>query len=125
MNNRELVCIECPLGCTLSVDIENCKVIKVSGNKCPKGQAYAVSEVENPMRILTATVCASGLALKMVPVRTDKPIPKDVIFKAMEIIQKTTLTRPVSAGEVIIGNILGLDANVIATRSAFKRTETP
>ena len=114
--NRLLTCIECPLGCSLSLDIENCKVIKVSGHKCPRGEPYGILEIENPTRILTTTILAKGLPLKMVPVRTDKPIPKNMIFKALEAIQKTTITKPVTVGEVIIENILGLGVNVIATR---------
>jgi len=114
--NKQLTCIECPMGCALSVDIENCRLIKVSGNKCPKGAAYALSEVENPVRILTATVFSRAGEIKMVPVRTDKPIPKSAILKVMEVIHTTTLSRQVNAGEVVIENVLGLGVNVVATR---------
>ncbi len=60
----------------MSVDIENCKAANIQGAKCPKGTAYAIAEAENPTRVLTSTVLSSGLSLKLVPVRTDKPIPK-------------------------------------------------
>lgn len=115
---KKMVCIECPKSCTLSVDIENCKVLKVTGAKCPKGVAYALSEVANPTRILTTTVIAAGLDLKLVPVRTDKPIPKNDIFRAMEAIGKMRIAKPVKAGEVIDGNFLGLGAKLLATRTA-------
>jgi len=104
----------------LSVDIENCRVIKVSGNKCPKGEGYAASEIENPLRILTSAVLSEDLLLKMIPVRTDKPIPKSRILDAMAEIKKLRVSRPLRVGEVIVNNFLGLGANLIATRDIKK-----
>ena len=117
---RNLTCIECPKSCALRVDIENCRVVKVSGEKCPKGKDYAVSEVENPRRVLTSTVvvaaqCAAT-TLKMLPVRTDKPIPKDRVLEAAGEIRKIRLERPVKMGEVIARNLLGLGVNLVAAR---------
>jgi len=115
---RQITCIECPAGCALSVEIENHKVVNVSGNKCPKGVPYAVSEVENPCRILTTTVLTEGLSLKAIPVRTDRPIPKAELFRAMEEISKIRITGPVSAGDIISGDLLGLGADLVATRDS-------
>lgn len=106
----------------MSVDIENCRVSNVSGNECPKGETYAIAEVENPMRVLTATVAAQGLPLKMIPVRTDKPIPKAKIAEAMAEIRKLKVTKPVCAGEVIVPDFLGLGVNLIATRNILQYT---
>jgi CxxC motif-containing protein len=114
--NKNLICIECPKGCELSVDIENCRVVNVTGNSCPKGKEYAASEIENPKRILTSAVLAQGLALKMIPVRTDSPIPKVKILEAMEEIKKVKINKPVSAGEVLVKDFLSLGVNLIATR---------
>lgn len=114
---RNLTCIECPQGCALSVDIENCRVVNVTGEKCPKGKDYAISEVENPRRILTSAVIGVGLSLKMIPVRTDKPIPKDRILEAAKEMRKITLDRPVKVEEIIVENFLGLGVNLIATRN--------
>jgi len=113
---KKITCIECPKGCVLGVDIENCRVIKVTGNECPKGEKYAVSEAENPMRILTAVVRAAGLELKMIPVRTDRPIPRSRIFEAMDEIKKLKVNGPLNTGDVIVKNFMGLDADLIATR---------
>lgn len=111
-----MVCIECPKSCALSVYIENCKAVKVQGAKCPRGVKYAASEAEHPTRILTATVAAEGLSLKLIPVRTDKPIPKDEIFRAMEEIKRLRLKSPVRAGETIKEDFLGLGVRLVATR---------
>lgn len=113
---KNLTCIECPKGCRLTVDVENSKVVKVSGNECPKGEGYAVFEIENPSRILTSTVSGQGLGLKMIPVRTDNPIPKSRVFDAMEEIKRIKVKRHLNAGDVIIKDLLNLGVNLIATR---------
>lgn len=115
---KKLTCIECPKSCSLSIDIENCRVIKVTGNECPKGKIYAGSEVENPLRILTSTVLTEGLDLKMLPVRTDRPIPKSRILDAMNEIKAMRINKHVNPGEVIAENFLSLGVNLIATRQA-------
>lgn len=115
---KKMICIECPKSCELSVDIENCKVISVKGAKCPKGIAYAAAELENPSRIFTATVASDGLSLKLVPVRTDKPIPKKDILKAAQEVRKMKLTKPVKVGDVIIRDFIVLGIKLLATRDA-------
>lgn len=114
---KKITCIECPKGCSLSIDIENCRVVKVSGNECPKGEKYAIQEIENPMRILTSTVLAEGLSLKMVPVRTDKPIPKSKIMEAMSEIKRIRLKSQIKAGSVIVENFLSPGVNLLVTRN--------
>ena len=113
---KKITCIECPKGCGLSVDIENCRVISVSGEKCPRGKEYAIIEVENPTRVLTSTVVALGLSVRMIPVRTDSSIPKAMLLKAMAEIKKIKITKPIRAGDVIARDLLHLGANLIATR---------
>ena len=113
---RKMTCIDCPLGCQLEVDEAGGRVIKVTGNKCEKGIAYATQEVENPMRILTSTVLTTGLGLKLVAVRTDKPIPKKQLLAAMAAVRQVRLDHPVKVGEVIIKDLLSLGADLVATR---------
>lgn len=115
---RHLTCIECPKGCGLSVDIENGKVASVKGAGCPKGVGYAIAELENPSRILTATVLAEGLGLKFVPVRTDRPIPKGELLRAAEALRKMKLVKPVKTGDIIEDDFLGLGVRLVATRTA-------
>ena len=115
---KRITCIECQKGCTLSIDIENCRVVKVSGNECPKGEVYAVSEIENPVRILTSAVLCRGLSLKMISVRTDKPIPKSRIFEAMKEIKRIRVNKPLSAGDIIVKRFMGSEVNLIVTREA-------
>jgi CxxC motif-containing protein len=116
---KKLTCIECPKGCTLSVDVENCRVVKINGNECPKGEKYAVSEIENPLRVLTSSVLTEGLFLKMAPVRTDKPIPKAKLTMAMDEVKKIRLKKSVKPGDVVKADLLGLGVSLIATRETF------
>lgn len=117
MAEKNIICIECPTGCALSVSVQNGKACDVEGAKCPKGEKYAVSEIENPLRTLTSTVSAEGLSLKMVPVRTDKPIPKAKIFEAMREIKKIKVKKPLRIGSIVKENLLGLGTNLVTTRS--------
>ena len=83
MEQRELTCINCPLGCQLTVTLENGAVAAVAGNGCPRGDRYARDEVCHPMRMLTSTVPVRGGALRRVSVKTAAPIPRERIFAAM------------------------------------------
>lgn len=116
---KNITCIECPKSCFLAVDIENYRVIKVSGNQCFKGEDYAVSEVESPARILTSTVLSEGLSLKMIPVRTNNPIPKDKILEAACEIRKIRIARAVRTGDIIVRNFLGLGVDLVVTRDCL------
>ena len=117
--SKNLTCIECPKSCNLIVDIENCRVVKVSGNQCKVGESYCLAEIENPMRVLTSTVLGEGLSLKMIPVRTDKPMPKAQLQEAVNEIKKIMVDKPVKVGDVIVSNFLGLGVNLIATRECL------
>ena len=44
METRELTCIRCPIGCHITVELDNGEVKSISGNSCPRGEEYAASE---------------------------------------------------------------------------------
>ncbi len=113
---RELTCIECPTGCAILVTVVDDKAVRVEGNGCRRGRDYAVAEVEHPERLLTTTVPARGLTLRMVPVRTSRPIPKDARVDVMSEIRKVRIFAPVKVGDVVLPNLLGLGVDVVATR---------
>jgi len=115
---RNLTCIECPTGCTITVVVENGKVLQLDGYGCRRGHDYAVAEVEHPERILTTTVLARGLSVRMLPVRTNRPIPRGLMAQAMDVIRMVTVTSPVHVGDAIVEDLLGLGIDVIATRTA-------
>ena len=116
---KDLVCIVCPVGCRLTIEEDQTaeRGYKIAGNKCKRGIAYGIEEMTHPTRMVPTTVKIEGAFLNRLPVRTDKPISKDLIFKAMDVINDYTASAPVKMGEVLIENILGTDVNIIATRS--------
>ena len=123
---KQMICIECPKGCSLTAASDECGKLVVSGNDCPKGESYAIQEVTNPVRILTSTVRTKGLSVPMLPVRTDKAIPKSRLFEAMEEIKVIKINKIVVAGEVIRENFLGIiGINLIASRSINEKFRVP
>jgi len=113
---RTITCIECPTGCKLIVEIIDDKVTRMEGNKCPKGEGYAASEIENPVRILTSTVLTKGLLLKLVPVRTDRPIQKAAMIEAAKRIRALRIDRPLARGSIVVQDFMHTGANLITTR---------
>ncbi len=115
-----LTCIVCPNGCELAIDYENqggITVNSVSGNLCPKGEAYARQELISPTRTIATSVLVSGGTLPLVSVRINRPIPKARIFDVMNEIRALSLSAPVKAGDVLIPDVLGLGSDVIATKT--------
>ncbi len=112
---RELTCIVCPIGCSLVAEIEDGKVVSVSGNTCPRGKAYAETECVAPMRTVTTTVrCAGG---GLLPVKTDRAIPKEKVFDAMKMINNLHPVLPISAGDIIMKDVFG--SNIVAVKNMF------
>jgi len=117
---RLMTCIECPQGCRLEIEAEGGRVVSVAGHKCPRGEKYARQEVEAPMRTLTTSVLTGGLELKMLPVRTSKPIPKEKLFETMAAVKRLVVSSPVKAGAVVATDFLGLGVDLVACRSLDK-----
>ena len=117
---REMVCVRCPKGCRMTVEYEGSKVLKVTGSNCSKGKAYAVDEITRPVRTVTSTIKVNGGEIAVVPVKTSKPVRRNLIFKVMEEIYKTEISAPVKEGQVIIKNAAKAGADVIATLDILK-----
>ncbi len=116
---KELICILCPLGCKMKVSgvADSPENLTIRGQQCKKGREYAYEEYTNPTRTLTSTVVINNAPLARLPVKTSKPLPKGLIYKAMEAINEVELTAPVKMGTVVIENLLDTGIDVITTRS--------
>lgn len=112
---RDLTCVACPLGCAIKVTIENGEVTNVTGNTCKRGEEYAKTECVHPVRSLTSTVKVEGGVAYVVPVKSSVAIPKEKLFDAMKEINAATAKAPVHIGDVIIKDILGTGADIVAT----------
>ncbi len=115
---KNLICIVCPKGCHLQVDEDN--GYAVTGNSCPRGAEYGKTELLHPTRVLTSTVRVDGGLHRRLPVKTTAPIPKELLFQAMEALNGVTLTAPVTVGQVVLHDLLGTGVDVVATREMKK-----
>ncbi len=118
MSTRELTCVVCPAGCRITVTLDDGgSVTDVAGFTCPRGKAYAVSEVTHPVRTLTSSIpVETADGLRMLPVRTDRPIPRESLFRAMEIVRGTKAKAPVLSGDILIRDFIEPGTNLIACR---------
>ena len=119
MEKSIVICTICPIGCSMEVieDRGSDSGYLVKGNSCNRGIDYAIAEVTNPTRILTSTVRLNNAGLRRLPVRTDKPVPKNLMLACMKVINSVEVDTPIEIGTVIIENILSTGANVIASRT--------
>ena len=110
---KDLTCIVCPRGCRLHVDDD----MNVTGNFCPRGAQYAISELPNPVRTITTSIRVTNRPYTLVSVKTTNPVPKDKIFAVMEEIDKLSVEAPTRIGDIVKKNILGLDSDVVITKN--------
>ena len=111
--NTELICINCPRGCLLQVEQQG-EEIAVTGNFCSKGIPYAKQEITDPQRVLTILMRPEG-ADRPLSVKTDRPVPKALLKECAKAVYSTHPTLPVKYGDVLIENLCGTGAKVIAT----------
>jgi CxxC motif-containing protein len=119
MDIRTLTCIGCPLGCPVSVMLdETGDIVRIEGNTCKIGNDYARKEIKNPTRMVTSTVRVhnriKGAAMVSCKTRTD--VPKSKIFDVMRDIRDVTVTAPIHIGDVIKANVAGTGVDMVATK---------
>lgn len=113
-------CIVCPTGCSIKVIGKDDKEVSFEGYTCNRGLEYAEQEFREPKRILTTTMKVENGALPLIPVRTNKPLLKDKLNEALEIIAQSQVQAPIKMGDILIENILDLGINIIASRNLEK-----
>ena len=109
---KEMTCIICPRGCHLVVDDD----MNVTGNTCPRGNPYAISELTNPVRTITSSIRVTNREDLLCSVKTSGAVPKGKIFEVMEEINKLGVQAPTHIGDVIARNILGLGVDILITK---------
>ena len=117
MEKIELICIGCPMGCPLTVELEDGAVTKVTGNTCPRGDAYGRKEVTNPTRIVTSTVRVTGGTLPAVSCKTRSDVPKGKIFDVVRALKTVEAAAPVAIGQVLLEDAAGTGVPVVATKN--------
>ncbi|MGA2385940.1 MAG: DUF1667 domain-containing protein [Candidatus Bathyarchaeia archaeon] len=114
---HEFTCIGCPSSCELKLVEEEGKKLEVTGSGCKIGEEYAIKEFTAPERVLTSTVRVENGVLPVLPVKSEKPIPKKLIREAVRELAKVKVKAPIKQGSVVYENMLNTDVNVIASRS--------
>lgn len=117
---RHFHCTTCPSECALTIEtridengVEH--VLLVQGNRCARGRKFAEQEVIRPMRILATTIVVRGGDEKLLPVRTARPIPRDLHLSAMRDIRHASVTAPVHMGDVVMSDLLGTGVDLVAS----------
>jgi len=114
---KHFVCVVCPIGCEIDVVHDGSEIISMEGNKCEKSEEFVTQELNEPMRILTTTVRIQGARWPVIPVRTDKSVPKRLFPRIMRQLGRVKLQAPVSMLDVVVRDVLHTGANVVATRT--------
>ncbi len=112
----KLICTICPQGCQLSWRNQR-EEMEIEGYRCPRGKAYGLAEITNPVRTLTTTVRVENGLHPLAPVRSTKPLPKGYLHKAMGDLALLSLSAPLEIGSVVLANWNGLRVDFITTRS--------
>ena len=118
LDTKKLTCICCPLGCSIEADMQGGSVVAVRGSGCPNGEKYAHTELTAPVRTLTSTVALvnSKSGMRLAPVRSSEPIPKDKLFDCMKEIANISVSAPVRIGDTVLQNAAGTGISIIITR---------
>jgi CxxC motif-containing protein len=116
--SERLTCVLCPIGCQIEA-VRRGDALDVSGQECPKGLDFAVQEILHPKRTLSASVPLRGSEARMVSVRLSAPVPRDMIFPILAAIAVLRPEAPLRRGQVLIADVLGTGADVIATRTVL------
>jgi len=114
---KEIICIVCPMGCRMDVELDGSEVKGVQGHQCKKGPKHAQKEVIFPGRVLTTTVKTDIPDVPLLPVRSNKEIPKDQLINCMGEISKHHVSGSAKIGQPVVKDILGLGVDIIACRS--------
>ena len=114
---KHFICVVCPIGCEIDIVHDGSKIISMEGNKCERSEEFVSQELIEPMRILTTTVRIQGSRWAVIPVRTDKSVPKRLFPSMMRQLRRIKVQTPVNMLDVVVRDVLGTGANIIATRT--------
>ncbi|HUW44434.1 MAG TPA: DUF1667 domain-containing protein [Dehalococcoidia bacterium] len=114
---KHFVCVVCPIGCEIDVVHDGSRIISMEGNKCERSEEFVSQELIEPMRILTTTVRIQGSRWPVIPVRTDKSVPKRLFPRIMRQLRGINLQAPVNMLDVVVKDVVGTGANIITTRT--------
>jgi CxxC motif-containing protein len=110
-------CIGCPTGCSGEVIVAGGSVVEMRGFTCDKGKAYAAEEVVAPKRMVTTTIRVRGGVLPLLPVASERPVPKGRVVDCVNALRRETVDAPIAIGAVVLADALGLGIRFRAARA--------
>ncbi len=117
VKQKEVICVTCPNSCTITVKQMSDGKLLLEGQGCKRGETYATNEFTAPKRMLATTVRIKGAFIPLLPVRSSVAVLKERLNEILDILARIEVQAPFKCGDVVIKNVLGLDADIIATRS--------
>jgi len=117
MNERDLICVTCPVGCNLKVVLYGDEIVEVHGSRCRRGEDFAHKELTDPRRMLVTTVQVAGGLYPLVPVRSADPLPKALLLPTAELLRRVVLRAPVALHQVVVPDVLGSGVPIITSRA--------
>lgn len=117
---KTFTCISCPMGCSLKAE-QNEDSIIITGNSCKNGEIYGIQEMTDPRRVLTTCIKVIDGDKKVLPCKSRKALPKELIKEAIKVINKNEVKAPIKMGDILIYDILGTGIDIIATGNTNKK----
>ena len=119
MEEKSLICIGCPMGCSIEVKLIEKHIAEIKGNTCPRGADYAIKELTNPTRIVTSSVRVKGTkgSIGIVSCKTSCDVPKNKIWPVIKELKDVVVTSPVRIGDILLKNVADSGADILATKN--------
>jgi len=114
--NREFICVTCPVGCTIEAIVEGQELLEIKGQACQRGIAFVREELTDPRRTLTTTVRVCGGTMPLLPVRSAAPLPKSLLRDVAARLRTVSVQAPVRQYQVILPDALGTGVDIVASR---------
>jgi CxxC motif-containing protein len=120
--SKKITCIQCPLGCEITVLKKDSEYV-AEGQHCSRGETYAIQEATDPQRVLTTAIPIHFGMQKMLPVRSNKQLPKDMIKPGVKKLASIIVEAPVYCGDIIVHEFMDTNVDIIATRDVKRRVK--
>ena len=117
---HEVVCILCPVGCRIIVEIEDGDVVRIDNAGCERGKDYSLQDIRSPVRDFFTTIRVADGRTPLVSVRSTEPIPKNMLMPCAAELARRVIRAPVKIGDIIVENIMNLGVDIIATKDVDK-----
>ena len=114
---RDLICVVCPVGCSIRAKMQDGQVVEIEGQACNRGRAFVEEELTAPKRVLTTTVQVSNGRLPLAPVRSTAALPKELLLDVAAYLRTIVLEAPIAQHQIVAPDVLGTGVDVITTRA--------